>query len=296
MESGDTGLADMYGQLADSTGLNMTKELQSLSDTDLSAIGEHIGVLTEAIESGNGTAEELAAWKEELQGLQDFIAAIPEGLTNETGTDISEGIGEGMKNYGFDADAQTVAGYIDTALRTATGAHSPATLTKPIGKDVSEGIGKGMLEYSFTEAAQVAKDIVDAFDGLDGDGKDIGKDFAKGLAHGITNGSSQVIEAAKKTAEAAIRAAKEKLEISSPSKVGAELGGGAGRAGRGRQAGGVRRRRAAAAGRRGAGRRERQAAGGAAGGRAAAGPHFGRGNLRRAERVPEEGSVRVWGE
>lgn len=73
----------------------------------------------------------------------------------------------------------------------------------------------GLREETDTQISELLEGVEDEFDRA----PDLGLDMAKGLADGILGGMSDVIDAAIKVAQAAIKAAKEELDINSPSRV-----------------------------------------------------------------------------
>lgn len=73
-------------------------------------------------------------------------------------------------------------------------------------KDLSDGMTSQMLEYY-------------------GEFEDVGQNLMDGVAEGIEDGRSGVVETVRKALEEAARAAREAMDINSPSKVFAKIGG-----------------------------------------------------------------------
>lgn len=219
---GDTWGQELFTDAATGNAEQMRTQIESLSDLDLTNIGERIAALMGALAGGEGTPEEMAAWTEELQNLQTFVNTIDPASFNQTGTNVMEGIAQGMTTYGWSGDASAVATAIQDAVNGALGAHSPATTMIPTGSDVAEGIGEGMTTYDFSSAAgSLASKVKAAAQGqLNATTlTSVGKNAMAGLAAGISSGQNSVVTAMRQAAIAAVKAAKSALKIESPSKV-----------------------------------------------------------------------------
>ena len=217
---------DMGNSLSDlqassrSMGDQLTHTLEGLTDADLEAIGGQIANLMAALQSGEGTPEQMAGYKAQLEELLSFVEGIDPGQYTSTGTNVAAGIAQGMTAYGWSGDAGTVAAAIKSAVDGALGVASPATTMVATGGFVSAGIGQGMTQYDFSgEAGAVASGIVSSFGSISSQAQSIGKNFSAGIASGIRSGRSGVISAAVSVATAAIQAAQSALQIHSPSKV-----------------------------------------------------------------------------
>ena len=201
----------------------VTDDLMSLSELDYDAIAAGIVNLTTALNSGTLDEETTAAYEEQLQSLLDVVSAADELLG--TGNSVSAGIAEGMIDYGWTGDANTLKTNIVDSVNASLGVQSPATTMIPTGFNVSRGIGEGMKMFSVAAAASVVSAAIKSSVSIFEDSlKPSGYNFAAGLASGIRSGQSAVIRAATQVASAAIRAANNKLEISSPSRVMMESG------------------------------------------------------------------------
>lgn len=203
---------------------NARIELESLANSEerLEGVATAIASIIANMENGTLSAED---GQKMLAPLLNVLDVIDTGQFGEVGTRVAEGIASGLNEYGWDADASTLATDVDTAIRNAMQVHSPSLMMYPIGFDLSAGIGEGMQLFSFADAASVVsaaiKSSVAKFeDSL----KSSGYNFSAGLASGIRSGQSAVIRAATQVASAAIRAANNRLEISSPSRVMMESG------------------------------------------------------------------------
>lgn len=136
-ESTDHGVLDQ----------SMRSDFNSETVAELSA---YVGEMVSAIAQGKQVSEEDIA---NLQAIVTFLNGLD---TTETGAHIKEGVAQGMTEAGWDTDAETVAGNLESALNVALGIQSPSTRVKPVGENVSAGIGVGMSEHDFTADAGTA--------------------------------------------------------------------------------------------------------------------------------------------
>ena len=195
-------------------------QLMSLNADDLKSISGYIAAAMTALSSGTLSDTDAANVQAQLDAMLTVVKTADEYFG--VGNDISAGIAGGMTTYGWMGDATTVASSIETALRAASQTHSPSTMTLPIGVDLAAGVAVGMMAYGFGSAAGVtaAKAISALRAGMSSDAtRPIGRNAMVGMAAGILSGQNLVVNSMRIVAEAAVRAAKAKLKIQSPSKV-----------------------------------------------------------------------------
>lgn len=204
---------------------NARIELESLANSKerLEGVATAIASIVANMQNGTLSVEE---GQNMLSPLLNVLDAIDTQQFGEVGTRVSEGIAQGLNNYaGWSTDAATLTSNIRTAINNAAGIASPATTMIPTGTNMSAGIAEGMRLFSFSDAASVVSAAIKSSVVIFEDSlKSSGYNFAAGLASGIRSGQSAVIRAATQVASAAIRAANNKLEISSPSRVMMESG------------------------------------------------------------------------
>ena len=196
------------------------EQLFSLNSGELQNIATYITQAMAALSSGTLDAGTEAKVREQLNALLTVVRTADEYLG--VGNDISAGIASGLTAYGWTGDAATVATSIETALRAAAQTHSPSAMTRPIGVDLAAGVAVGMMGYGFgsSAGAMAAKAISALKTELSmSTTRPIGLSAMTGLALGILSGRNLVVNAMKIVAEAAVRAAKAKLKIQSPSRV-----------------------------------------------------------------------------
>ena len=143
---------------------------------------------------------------------------------NGVGADAAAGVGEGMAAADMSTYGITVADNTEAALRSgaAFNSASPANRTKPVGRDVALGIGVGMAETDLSSyASATSSHVLGALRAnLNASSlRSTGVLAMSGLAAGIIAGRSQVITAMRNAARAAVNAAKQTLDIHSPSRV-----------------------------------------------------------------------------
>jgi hypothetical protein len=134
-------------QEAENTRGGLVDQYAQLNATDLNNIAVSIKTLMDALASGKLTPEQTAQVQAQLTALLNVIRAADQYLG--VGNDISAGIASGMEAYGWSGDATTLATSIDTAIRAATGSHSPATKFVPVGVDIAAGVAKGVEDGTY---------------------------------------------------------------------------------------------------------------------------------------------------
>lgn len=228
VSSGDSAAASAWLDSLQSTASALGTSLDAEDGAGFQELAQYVANGLQLLKDGALTEDEAAQLIATIENIQTILGseiAVNASMT-DTGVDLASGISEGMQQYGWYADASTIAQKIEDALRAATQTHSPSGMTKPIGTGLVDGISLGMLEAtSVTDAAaQVSASILAAYQSKASATYSAGLNFSNGLARGIRAGRSAVISAAISVASAALQAAKSKLEIDSPSKVTQEYG------------------------------------------------------------------------
>ncbi len=147
-------------------------------------LSTYVAEIVAAIQQGQEVKQE------DLENLQTILTFLQELDTNEVGTHILEGVGEGMTAAGWDSDAETVASNLEAALNMALDIHSPSQRVKPVGENVSAGVGEGMSGYDFTSDAGALAASVEAAvtSALPGDVlSSFGTSAAEGLASALSS-------------------------------------------------------------------------------------------------------------
>lgn len=247
----------LHGESTDLGVLNTSMSLDFNQGT-VAELSTYIGEIVAAIQQGeNVSAEDLENLKtifDFLNGLQEtgtgthILAGAAEGMTaggidtsvdtlianlgtviqgaeakfQESGEQIAAGIGEGQKNYDFSTDAETTIANDEAALNDAAVIHSPSQRMKPIGGFISAGVGAGMTEYDFSgDAAATVANLESAISAafMTSSLRSVGLNAMFGMAAGVRAGQSAVIAAMRSAAQNAVAAAKNALQIHSPSRV-----------------------------------------------------------------------------
>lgn len=231
-------------------GLNKRMGEQFNGDT-LAGLQTYVAEIVAAVQNGEAISEEDLA---NLKAILDFVnslqtvgagANVIAGLQTTLGTtDLSEtltqaydgavknaagigeqvaaGIGEGQKDYDFSTDAETTIANDEAALNDAAVIHSPSQRMKPIGGFISAGVGAGMTEYDFSgDAAATMANLESALNAAftANSTRSVGLNAMFGMAAGVRAGQSAVIAAMRSAAQNAVTAAKNALQIHSPSRV-----------------------------------------------------------------------------
>ena len=197
-ESG-SNLADYVGNLvaAIKQGQSISAEdYQNLQDimTVLQGI-EQSGMAFDVLQSISDGLNDSESMTDVGESLSSTIQTALDGANVSEaaamlGGDVAAGAGQGMTEYSFDSDAETVASNIDSSLRSAESSHSPAQRTVPIGNDIAAGIGEGLSSYSWVDAANaVAANVEAAFFGVTSSGRfsNIGIQAMMGVGNGMRN-------------------------------------------------------------------------------------------------------------
>lgn len=148
--------------------------------------------------------------------------ASPSKKTTQSGLNTTQGLANGMNmgkvtvTVAAMGIATTVVKQIDSAITTAKFMSSGAKVPTGIANGMNTGKVTVMIA-AMGLASTVATQISSSF--TTSRYASVGRNAPAGLAAGIRSGRSQVISAASDVASAAIRAAKNKLEIRSPSHV-----------------------------------------------------------------------------
>lgn len=158
------------------------------------------------------------------------------------GGSLVEGIGDGIA--GSEEELQGKITQLTSSMLAALDAEllisdGSSAVTKPYGEAIVQGVADGAASAEssvFTSAALAVYSaaqtaFADAFSVSGGWGKSsysgqfasIGASIAQGIADGITNSTSVITSAAVAAAQAAIAAAKEELDINSPSRVAEDV-------------------------------------------------------------------------
>lgn len=231
-------------------GLNKRMGEQFNGDT-LAGLQTYVAEVVAAVQNGEAISEEDLA---NLKAILDFVnslqtvgagANVIAGLQTTLGTtdlsatltqaydgavqnaagigeQVGAGIGEGQKNYDFSTDAETTIANDEGALTDAAVIHSPSQRMKPIGGFISAGVGAGMTEYDFSgDAAATVANLESAISAafMTSSLRSVGLNAMFGMAAGVRAGQSAVIAAMRSAAQNAVAAAKNALQIHSPSRV-----------------------------------------------------------------------------
>lgn len=214
----DGVFASDYASYQMGTISDLRRELQGLSELDLTNMATSAAQLMAALAGGDLDEETAENYIAQLQELLTVVSAADQYLG--TGNQVSAGIAEGMAAYGWSGDAPTVADSILSAINGALGIASPATKMIPTGNYTSAGIAQGMMDYDFSAAADsIADRISSGFSGLPGDGYNIGRNFGAGLQRGLQSKMNSSLALAQSYAQQISNTFRRAWDIHSPSRV-----------------------------------------------------------------------------
>lgn len=234
----DRGInVDFLAQL-EQMGPKAGQYVQAMVDEGAERMGEINSTWTEYA-NVQGMTDEIGQQLTESVGVlaaggEEAFNSLAESLgskTTQSGQYVVQGLVTGMQEAASQAtDAgETLGGDVIQSIDTGAGVQSPSWKTKSTGLNLNLGLSKGMRSNIgiVRSASQcVGGEAVSVIGSKANSGavKGYGYDVSLGLASGIRQGKSEVINAAKEVAQAAIDSAKGKLEINSPSRVFARLG------------------------------------------------------------------------
>lgn len=231
-------------------GLNKRMGEQFNGDT-LAGLQTYVAEIVAAVQNGEAISEEDLA---NLKAILDFVnslqtvgagANVIAGLQTTLGTtdlsatltqaydgavknaagigeQVAAGIGEGQKLYDFGDDAEITFSNDLNALNEAADINSPSKRMNPTGEFISAGIGVGMAQYDFSgDAAATMANLESALNAAftANSTRSVGLNAMFGMAAGVRAGQSAVIAAMRSAAQNAVAAAKNALQIHSPSRV-----------------------------------------------------------------------------
>lgn len=175
---------------------------------------------------GNTTAGELTFMSPQLAAIMQSSvqnmnsagesAASGAGTVGETAVNSAAGAitsSSGLLSTAF-------SGMIDGSVQAALGATASSTLiSAKIVEQISSGISSGTPDVVSALNNLVTTAVLSSATGASGAAKSVGLAIASGVAAGINAGASQAISAASNMAKSALAAAKNALDIHSPSKA-----------------------------------------------------------------------------
>lgn len=175
---------------------------------------------------GNTTAGELTFMSPQLAAIMQSsvqnMNSAGESAASGAGTVGETAVNSAANGLTASGGMLTTAffGLIDTGVQSALGATASATLISTgIVDKISSGISSGTPDVVSALNNLVTTAVLSSATGASGAAKSVGLAIASGVAAGINAGASQAINAASNMAKSALAAAKNALDIHSPSKA-----------------------------------------------------------------------------
>lgn len=195
-------------------------KLISLSDVKFD---QYVSLFEQKQQAAQSVAEKF--YKSEFDALeQNYTERLPEALDGvkaemyEAGTQAAESLKAGLATDG-EGVGQIVAQTVSSAV---VGANEDTQEQNFI--TITEGMAE--QEPILTEYIEGLKEqLIALIESFRGDFTDVGNMMMEGVAQGIRNGESGVVNAVAAVIAAAVKRARADLDIHSPSKVFAEIGG-----------------------------------------------------------------------
>jgi TP901 family phage tail tape measure protein len=217
---------------ADLANLKAILDFTSSLD-EIGAGQQFIGGLKSILGTGDVVATLTKAYQDALGRVPDIVfggsginAAGRGGggrsFGEASGDQIAAGVGAGMAEHDFSDDAETTISNVETDLNEAADINSPSKRMNPTGEFIAAGIGVGMAQYDFSgDAAATVANLESAISAafMTSSLRSVGLNAMFGMAAGVRAGQSAVIAAMRSAAQNAVAAAKNALQIHSPSRV-----------------------------------------------------------------------------
>ncbi len=200
--------------------LDYMNKLISMSDTKFD---QYVELFAKKQQAAQGVAEKF--YKEEFHALeQSYTEKLPETLEGvkagmyQAGAEAAQSLKDGLQS-----DGTALGDAVATAVSDAVVGASEATQEENF-QQITEGMAE--QEPILTEYVEGLKEtLISLIESYYGDFRDVGKQMMDGVAQGIEDGRSGVVNAVASVIAAAVRRARSDLDINSPSKVFAEIGG-----------------------------------------------------------------------
>lgn len=143
--------------LIDANARLETLDFSMQSDFNADRVAElstYVAEIVKAIQNGEAVSEE------DMANLQKILQFVQDLDSVGVGTNVTQGIAEGMTAAGWDTSAETVASNLEAAINSALIINSPSERMKPAGEYAAAGIGEGMSGYDFSGDAEAVASTV----------------------------------------------------------------------------------------------------------------------------------------
>lgn len=227
-----TAIAEMTNTLPSENGIAQwftgSKNLSSLGK-EMEDLGHNVAAFSNAVADIDTSRVSTATGA--VKNVADALAALPENIDGDFGTTLGT-IGYGIKGFTellSDVDTYSVSTKLSNLAAVSTkiqndGLSGFESLSNALANVGANGVAQ--FNKAFDDADGTTKDSVSGFlsktssqiEEFKPKFKEAGTMMAKGFADGINYGNGGVVLAAEKMAQAALDAAKRKLDIHSPSK------------------------------------------------------------------------------
>lgn len=212
-------LSEISGMGVDDA-LDYMDKLISMSDTKFD---QYVELFAKKQQAAQGVAEKF--YQEEFNALErSYTEKLPESLEGvkegmyQAGTEAAQSLKDGLQ-----ADGTSLGDTVADAVSSAVVGAGEAT-QKENFLQITEGMQE--QEPILTEYIEGLKEtLIALIESYYSDFQDVGEQMMAGVAEGIEDGRSGVVNAVARVIAAAVRRAREDLDINSPSKVFAEIGG-----------------------------------------------------------------------
>lgn len=217
------GLSDgLMGEISSMSVDDALDYMDKLSHMSNTKLNEYIQKYEEKQRLAAEAAEKF--YQSEFAALeQNYTEKIPEALGGvkaelyQVGAAAAQSLKEGLQADGT-ALGNAVAASVSDAVTGASDATKEGNMIQIID-------GMKEQEPTLTEYIEGLKEmLISLIEGFYGEFRDVGESLMEGVAKGVRDGKSGVVNAIAEVLRAAVRAAREEMDINSPSRVMAEIG------------------------------------------------------------------------
>ena len=152
VESGDTGAQSAYLQAVQDMAEALGADLSLADGEGFFELAQYVADGLALLSEGNLSEVDTEALKTAISNMQTIAGseiANNATMSESLGITFAEGMAEGLAQFGWETDAETLVSNLEGAIRAAGDSHSPAQRMVPLGNDVAAGIGQGMGQYDF---------------------------------------------------------------------------------------------------------------------------------------------------
>ena len=121
----------------------------------IAQLSTYVAEVVSAIQQGNAVSQE------DMDNLNTILQFVQDLDTAGVGSNVTQGIAEGMVSVGWDGSAETLANNLEAAINAALVINSPSARMMPAGQYVAQGIGEGMTGTDMSSYASTLASAIE---------------------------------------------------------------------------------------------------------------------------------------